>query len=70
MPMDDYGGDGEKSEEDINKKKFDEFDCPTCNANNPYGDGFKVGDEIRCFYCGTEFKVKVTDTGKLKLKEM
>ena len=70
MPMDDYGGEGDKAADDIAKKTFDEFDCPICNANNPYGDGFKVGEEIRCFYCGTEFKVKVTDTGKLKLKEM
>ena len=69
MPMDDFGGEGEKEAEAITKKRFDEFDCPTCNANNPYGDGFKVGEEIRCFYCGTEYKVKVTDTGKLKLKE-
>ena len=70
MPMDDFGGESERSEEATDKKTFDEFDCPTCNANNPYGDGFKVGEEIRCFYCGTEYKVKVTDTGKLKLKEM
>lgn len=70
MPMDDFSGEGEKDAEAATKKNFDEFDCPICNANNPYGDGFKVGDEIRCFYCGTEYKVKVTDTGKLKLKEM
>jgi hypothetical protein len=70
MPMDDYSDEGEKSAEAEKARSFDEFDCPNCNANNPYGDGFRVGDEIRCFYCGTEYKVKVTDTGKLKLKEI
>lgn len=69
MPMDDYSDEGEKAAAAEKKRSFDEFDCPVCNANNPYGDGFRVGDEIRCFYCGTEYKVKVTDTGKLKLKE-
>ena len=60
---DDDGG-GEKK----GPKKFDEFDCPECNANNPYGDGFRVGEDIRCYYCGCEFQVKVDDNNKLKLK--
>lgn len=37
--------------------KWYEFDCPECNANNPMDDGFKVGAEIICHYCGQEFKV-------------
>jgi transcription elongation factor Elf1 len=68
--MDDFSDESDQASDAGKTKVFDEFDCPVCNANNPYGDGFKVGDEIRCFYCGTEYKVKVTDTGKLKLKEM
>jgi hypothetical protein len=50
-------------------RRFDDFDCPDCNANNPYDDGFGDGDEVRCFYCGQEFKVDVNDSGRLKLKE-
>ena len=70
MPMDDFSDDAERASDIAATKVFDEFDCPNCNANNPYGDGFRVGEEIRCYYCGTEYKVKITDTGKLKLKEM
>ena len=50
-------------------RRFKDFDCPECAANNPWDDGFGDGDEIRCFYCGLEFKVKVTDEGRLKLRE-
>jgi DNA-directed RNA polymerase subunit RPC12/RpoP len=49
-------------------RRFGDFDCPECNANNPYDDKFGQGDEIRCFYCGGEFLVKVTDSGRLKLR--
>ena len=51
-------------------KKFFEFDCPSCNANNPVGDGFMPNEEINCNYCGTSFQVRVTDEGRLKLKEL
>ncbi|HUL60276.1 MAG TPA: hypothetical protein VLU43_13420 [Anaeromyxobacteraceae bacterium] len=50
-------------------RRFKDFDCPDCAANNPYDDGFGDGDEVRCYYCGLEFQVKVTDEGRLKLKE-
>ncbi len=48
--------------------RFKDFDCPSCNANNPveFGDG----DEVLCNYCGTEFKVKVSDNGKAKFREI
>lgn len=52
------------------KKKINDYDCPSCNANNPIGDPPKDGDELICNYCGTTFLVKLTDEGKLKLKEM
>lgn len=46
-----------------------EFECPECNAHNPYADGFRVGQEIQCFYCGQEFKVSDSD-GKLKFRPL
>ncbi len=51
-------------------KRRKEFDCPECNANNPYDDGFGPGDEVRCFYCGLEFKVEVNAEGKWKFREL
>jgi DNA-directed RNA polymerase subunit RPC12/RpoP len=69
MSLREYGDSDDKPEAK-GKKNFDEFDCLTCNANNPYGDGFKEGDEVRCYYCGTEFLVRVDDSGRLKLKEL
>jgi transcription elongation factor Elf1 len=49
-------------------KVFKEFECPDCSAHNPYDDGFKVGQEILCYYCGLHFKV-VEREGGFKLKE-
>jgi len=57
-------------EERLRKKVYTDFDCPECNANNPYDDGFKAGDEVRCYYCGGEFAVRVDDRGKLKLRAL
>jgi len=51
------------------RRRFQDFDCPSCNANNPYDDAFGDGDEILCFYCGQEFKVLVNDEGHLRLRE-
>ncbi|MDP1829882.1 MAG: hypothetical protein Q8L48_41860 [Archangium sp.] len=51
-------------------KKLDEFDCASCNANNPWPDGLHEGDEIHCHYCGTSYLVRISDEGKLKLKEI
>jgi hypothetical protein len=50
-------------------RRFNDFDCPSCSANNPYDDAFGDGDEIRCFYCGQEFVVAVTENGRLRLRE-
>jgi transcription elongation factor Elf1 len=50
------------------KRKFDEFECPTCQANNPYDD-FGNNDEVICGWCGVQFTVLVDDEGNLKLKE-
>ncbi|MFH1811240.1 MAG: hypothetical protein ABIJ09_21050 [Pseudomonadota bacterium] len=58
------------SEDEDGGKVFKDFDCPTCNANNPYDEGIHAGDEVRCFYCGQEFRAQVTDAGRLKLREI
>jgi hypothetical protein len=49
-------------------RRFGDFDCPECAANNPYDDRFGDGDEVRCYYCGQEFRAQVSDAGRLKLK--
>jgi DNA-directed RNA polymerase subunit RPC12/RpoP len=47
-----------------------EFDCPVCDANNPYDDGFSDGDEMRCNYCGQDLLVQLTEAGKIKFKQL
>jgi hypothetical protein len=61
--MDDPGGKAGR------RRTFQDFDCPTCSANNPYDDAFGDGDDILCYYCGQEFKVQVNDEGRLRLRE-
>ena len=51
------------------KKKFQEFDCPSCNANNPWPDGFVDREEVHCHYCGTSYEVRISEEGRVKLKE-
>ncbi len=60
--------DADDDEKDVDRR--DDFDCPVCSANNPYDDGFKPGDEIRCFYCGQEFKVEKTAEGRWRYREI
>lgn len=72
-PHDEYEGENEDDKEkqaNGASSRFKEFDCPSCNANNPADPPFGDGEEILCNYCGTEYRVKVTDEGKLRLKEM
>jgi len=70
-PEDQYGDDDEK---DVSPggagARFKEFDCPSCNANNPVDEPFGDGDELLCNYCGSEYKVKVNEEGRLRLKEL
>lgn len=72
MPIDAFDDDDTKAAgEDLGQaRRFDDFDCPDCNANNPYDDGFGDGDEVRCYYCGQEFRAEVSDAGRLRLKEL
>lgn len=65
----DFDDDDEKAQQGGAQSTFREFDCPSCNANNPSDPPFGDGDEILCNYCGTEYLVKVTDEGRLKLRE-
>ncbi|MFN2548376.1 MAG: hypothetical protein ABR567_13165 [Myxococcales bacterium] len=51
------------------KRKFDEFECPACSANNPY-DTFGNNDELLCNWCGMQFRAVVDEEGTLKLKEL
>jgi hypothetical protein len=71
VPIDQY----EEADEREDKaggphSKFKEFDCPSCNANNPCDPPFVDGDELLCNYCGTQYQVRVTDEGRAKLKEI
>jgi hypothetical protein len=68
MPVDQHHDDDDMKEGEVGKR-FKDFDCPSCAANNPYGDGFGEGDEVRCYYCGQAYEVKVMQGGRLKLIE-
>ncbi len=74
MPVDksmDFADDDEKDSDAAaggSRRRFNEFECPDCAANNPVDEGFGNGDEIICNYCGTEFRVIVDDEARLKLK--
>jgi transcription elongation factor Elf1 len=70
MPIDAYDEDDKPQAVDLGRaRRFQDFDCPDCNANNPYDDSFGDGDEIRCYYCGQEFRAEVNDSGRLRLRE-
>ena len=51
------------------RRKFEEFDCPACSANNPF-DTFGNGDDVLCNWCAMEFRAIVDEEGSLRLKEM
>ncbi len=76
MPYDPHGLDdddddkGAKGEGDGQLRRFSDFDCPDCSANNPYDDKFGDGDEVRCYYCGQLYRAIVSDGGRLRLKEV
>jgi hypothetical protein len=38
---------------------WDEFECPECTANNPWGDGFEPGEELFCSWCGAVLLVRL-----------
>lgn len=49
-------------------QRWYEFECPGCDAHNPYEAGFGVGYEVLCYYCGIHYNVIERDGG-FKLKE-
>ena len=70
MPFDPHGfDDDDEADRAGAARRFTDFDCPSCSANNPYDDAFGDGDEIRCFYCGQAYEVRVTEEGRLRLRE-
>ncbi|HZZ83514.1 MAG TPA: hypothetical protein VFE30_03165 [Anaeromyxobacteraceae bacterium] len=50
------------------QRKYTDFDCPECNANNPLDEPITDGVELRCCYCGEEFRARLSDEGRLKLR--
>ena len=71
MPADHGEGDDDDKDDAGGgpQSTFKEFDCPGCSANSPCDPPFGDGDELLCNYCGTEYKVRVTEEGKAKFKE-
>ena len=81
-PVDYQTWGAEDAEEEENKPKFKrdktgtmrqvgllyEFDCPECDANNPWDDGFGEGADLRCHYCHQDFVVVLMEGTKIKLK--
>jgi transcription elongation factor Elf1 len=66
--LDSYDDEAERSGD--RARRIKEFDCPECNANNPYDDGIAPGDEVRCYYCGSEFEVELTEAGKWRFRSL
>ncbi|AKQ67482.1 hypothetical protein A176_004394 [Myxococcus hansupus] len=62
--------DDEKDAAKASGKPRKDFDCPSCHANNPVDDALSQGDEVRCNYCGAEFKVSVNSEGRVKFREI
>ena len=71
MPLENFDMDDVEKEMARDNKKgkgHTDFDCPSCNANNPADPPLTDGSEVLCHYCGTEFRVTVSE-GRLKFKE-
>jgi hypothetical protein len=72
MPVDPHGFEEDEIDPGAaegSRRRFGDFDCPACNANNPYDDGFGDGDEVLCYYCGQEYRAEVNDDGRLRMRE-
>jgi hypothetical protein len=71
MPFDPgYDEEDQGSRDEGRRRRFGDFDCPDCNANNPYDDRFGDGEEVRCYYCGQEFRAEVNESGRLRLRPL
>ena len=69
MPHDQFHDDDDDKELAPGAQTFKEWECPGCNAHNFSDPPMGQGDEVLCNYCGVEYRVKVSDEGKLKLRE-
>ena len=70
MPYDPHATDDEDLDPtESAARRFTDFDCPVCSANNPCDDPFGQGDAVLCSYCGQEFDVAVSESGRLRLRE-
>ena len=73
MPMDQHD-DGETERDEARsvagRRVPSDFDCPSCNANNPLEAAPRDGDEVLCNYCGTQYLVKRPDDGRIRLREI
>jgi len=69
MPIDAYDDDDSREQGRSGKGPTD-FDCPSCNANNPVEAPLQDRDEVLCHYCGGHFLVRKTDEGRVKFKEL
>lgn len=68
----DWHDDGDDRPKGPVGKVLKDWDCPSCNANNPTEEFVpeKKSAEVRCNYCGVEYKVSLTDEGRFKFKEL
>jgi transcription elongation factor Elf1 len=70
MALQDYDMDDVEKEMSLEGGKAPtDFDCPGCNANNPADPPLSDGCEVLCHYCGSEFKVLMSE-GRVKFKEV
>ena len=73
MPADTFIDDDEEKKAELaegNKRIVRDFDCPSCNANNPLETAIRDGAEVVCNYCGCEFKARVSEEGRIRLREL
>ena len=52
------------------KKIWTEFQCPECEADNPYDDGFGFGHEVACHWCGRLYLVRGVTESKYRFEEV
>lgn len=73
MPLENFDMDDvekEMARDNKGGKGLKDFDCPSCNANNPADPPLVDGSEVLCHYCGTEFKVMMSGEGRPKFREV
>ena len=69
MPID-KNAEEEDPREERRRRAYTDYDCPSCNANNPTEMALRDGDETPCNYGGTDYEVRITDVGRLRRKEL